>query len=390
MKKKNVWKQWITWFAFAIAVIVVYKILDSFGDVLKWFTNLLNVLMPFLMGILLAYLLYMPEKYIETKISKAKSKFIKKRVRAISVLIVYVLTLILIVLIIKFIVPSISESIKELLNNLPGYYNKAVENMEGLPEDSILKQIKITDAIKDLSKIDFQKFLNIDSISQYAKGVLNFAYGIFDLFVTIIISVYVLIERAEILAFVKKCCKVFFDDKKYNRIKKYLKTINEIFPKFVTSQLIDAIIVGIIISIAMLILRVKYAILLGFIVGLFNMIPYMGAIIAVTIAILITTFTGGIQQAILVAIVCIILQQIDANIINPKIVGDSLEISSILVIFSVTVGGAYFGILGMFLAVPIATFLKSIITDYIDEKVKDDEDDEEMDDVDLYRVKKRN
>ena len=106
--------------------------------------------------------------------------------------------------------------------------------------------------------------------------------------------------------------------------------------------------------------------LLGFMIGLFNLIPYIGAIIAVAIAGIITLFTGGLSQAIWMLIVVIILQQIDANIINPKIVGNSLEINPILVILAVTVGGAYFGIIGMFLAVPIIAILKVIVEDFID------------------------
>ena len=138
------------------------------------------------------------------------------------------------------------------------------------------------------------------------------------------------------------------------------------FFKFLASQLLDAIVVGILTSIAMSLMNVKYAILLGVIIGLFNMIPYFGAIIAVTIAIIITLFTGGLPQAIWLAVVIIILQQIDANIINPKIVGESLKISPILVMFSVTVGGAYFGVLGMFLAVPIIAVIKILLIDFIE------------------------
>lgn len=115
----------------------------------------------------------------------------------------------------------------------------------------------------------------------------------------------------------------------------------------------------------MSILGVKYAILLGFMIGLFNLIPYLGAIIAVVIAGLITLLTGGLYQAIWMLVIVIILQQIDANIINPKIIGNSLQISPILIIFSVTLIGSYFGIMGMFLAVPIVAVIKLMINDFI-------------------------
>ena len=98
------------------------------------------------------------------------------------------------------------------------------------------------------------------------------------------------------------------------------------------------------------------------------MIPYFGAIIATAIAAIITLITGGLSQAIWMLIVVIILQQIDANIINPKIVGKSLKMSPLLVIFAVTVGGAFFGVLGMFLAVPIIAIIKLLVEDYIDYK----------------------
>ena len=118
----------------------------------------------------------------------------------------------------------------------------------------------------------------------------------------------------------------------------------------------------------MSLLGVKYAVLLGFMIGIFNLIPYFGAIIAVVIAALITLLTGGLGQCLIMVIVVIILQQIDANIINPKILGNSLKISPLLVIFAVPVGGAYFGFWGMFLSVPIVAVIKLLLTDYIEYK----------------------
>lgn len=124
-------------------------------------------------------------------------------------------------------------------------------------------------------------------------------------------------------------------------------------------------------SVALTIMKVKYAVLLGFLIGVFNLIPYFGAIIAVIVACVITIFTGGFVQAIWVAVVLIIIQQIDANIINPKILRDALEISKILIIFAVTVGGAYFGVLGMFLGVPAIAVIKMMLDDYIERNEKE-------------------
>ena len=172
--------------------------------------------------------------------------------------------------------------------------------------------------------------------------------------------------------FIKMLNGCIFSSKRCETINKYFEKGNEIFFKYISGQVLDAIVVAIIMSIALSIMKVKYALLLGFLIGLFNLIPYFGAIIAVIVACLITIFTGGFMQAVWVAIVLIVLQQIDANVINPKILKDALEISKILIIFSITVGGAYFGVLGMFLGVPVIAVIKMILDDYMErsEKVK--------------------
>ena len=159
-----------------------------------------------------------------------------------------------------------------------------------------------------------------------------------------------------------------FKENTYQSIGRYFNRTNNIFFNFIAGQVLDGVVVGIITSIGMSILGVKYAVPLGFMIGLFNLIPYFGAIIGVALATFITFLTGGLTQAITMVIVVIVLQQIDANIINPKIIGTSLKISPLLVIFGVTVGGAYFGVWGMFLAVPVIAVFKLVITDYIEYK----------------------
>lgn len=365
-KKNNIWGKWLYWFIFAVAVITVYKTLDNFKDITNWIKGIIGVLMPFIVGILLAYLFYLPCKKIEKTYQKSKIKIVKKKSRALSILTVYLIVLIIIIIAMNFIIPTLATSITDLANNIVGYYNTTIANFENIPEDSFLRKIDINKIADILSNIKIEDFINFDTITQYAKGALGIANGILDFFISLIVSVYILLERTQILAFMKKLANAIFKEKTYKAIGKYFNNTNEIFFKFLSSQLLDGFIVGILTSIAMLILDVKYAILLGFLIGLSNLIPYFGAIVGVGVSIIITIFTGGIPKAIWLAIIVIILQQVDANIINPKIVGNSLQISPLLVIFAVTIGGAYFGILGMFLAVPVFTVLKVIIEDYID------------------------
>lgn len=364
-KIKN-WTKWIYWFSFAVAVIAVYKTLDNFNDILSFIRNLFGVLMPFFMGLLLAYLFYTPSKKLERLYSK--SKVLKRFSRQLAVFSVYIIAIICIIILFNVVLPAISTSVTELTGNLPAYYENLINYINDLPEDSIISKDTIMDTINNIKNIDFASYFSTERIIEYVKGMVSVAQGVFSVFVTIIMSIYILLQRADILKFIKKAANALFKEDTYKTLGKYFSQSNQVFFKFISSQIIDGIIVGIITSIAMLIMGVKYAVLLGFMIGLFNIIPYFGAIVAVGLTILITWITGGLSQAIWVAVVIIILQQIDANIINPKIVGDSLSLSPILVIFAVTVGGAYFGFLGMLLAVPVIAVLKILICDYIDYK----------------------
>jgi predicted PurR-regulated permease PerM len=370
MEKNSFWKKWIYWFTFAVAVITVYKTLDNFTEITDWLKNLISLLMPFLLAILVAYLFYIPCRNVEQMYRKSKVKLIAKKARLISVFTVYIIALIVIIIITNFVLPAISKSLVDLANNLPNYYKNTIEYLNAQPEDSIYRQINAVEIVKGLEQIDISTIFSFDNIMEYIKGAIGVVNVLFAAFVTIIVSIYILLERGDILKFVKTLAEATFTPKTCESLGRYFTKTNEIFFKFISSQIFDGFVVGVILSIAMLLLGVKYAVLLGFIIGLFNIIPYFGAIVAVAIAIIITLFTGGLTQALWTAIVTIILQQIDANIINPKIVGGSLRLSPILVIFAVTIGGAYFGILGMFLAVPVITVLKLLIGDYIEYRKK--------------------
>lgn len=366
------WKRWLFWFSFAVAAIIVYKTIDSVEKIFTAIGKFFNLLMPFLMAFLVAYILHIPCRKIEKKFKNTKLKPLNKHARGLSVLLVYIIAILIIFISFKFVLPSVSTSIMDLANNIPNYYNNAIDFFNNLDEESLLYKLNVKEYVGMLQDVRIEKeiikWINLENISSYIQGIVGTANLVFDAFVTIVVSIYMLLERSDIKSFLKNLSKAIFDKKTNETIAKYYNKTNEIFYTFFTSQLIDVFIVGIITSVAMSLMKVKYAVLLGFLIGVFNIIPYFGAIVAVTIAIIITIFTGGFAKAAWVALVIIILQQIDANIINPRILGTTLNLSPILVIFAVTMGGAYFGTLGMFLGVPVCALLKLILLDFINYK----------------------
>ncbi len=375
---KQGWKKRLSWLLVAITVVVIYKMLDNFSSLQQWFATFFAILKPFFIGLLISYILFIPCRKFERFFRKVKFKIISKRARGLAVISTYLTFILIIIVVINCIFPVLKDSIVELFTNIPGYYDTLVHKYNELSEESVLKSDIIKDKMLELTNIDIKQFISINNekIFEYAKSIIDIFTGIFDVFVSIVVSVYILLQRGLIVTFWRRFARAIFKKETYEALDKYFTKANEVFFTFISSQLLDAVIVGILTTIAMMILGVKYAPLLGFIIGLFNMIPYIGAIVAVAIAIVVTLITGGFGKALAMAIVVIVLQQIDANIINPKILGSSLEISPLLVIFVITVGGAYFGILGMFLAVPIAVVIKTVLCDFIDNKnrFKDEEE----------------
>ena len=339
--------KWFYYFTLGMALIFVYKFVSDFGALWDLAKRVISVIMPFIMGVIVAYLFYRPITFLERILNKNEA--LEKISRPVSIFAVYIIAILLIILLINCVMPPIKESIQELVNNYPNYIEDAKNYVANADENSILKKVNVEEIINKVQSFDIGTYLSTDRILGYINTVIGVFGAVFNIFVTIVISIYILLQRKEIKEFLKKLGKSLFDEPAYTRLSKYFTTSNKILLDFIYCQIIDAIIIGILVSVALSIIGVKYSILLGFFIGLFNIIPYFGAIIAIAVAVLITVFTGGVQQALIMAVTVIILQQIDANIINPKILGDGLKISPILVIFAVTIGGEFFGVIVMFL-----------------------------------------
>lgn len=368
MKQKKGISKWLYYFLLGTALILVYKFVSDFSTLCEIVKRVISVIMPFIMAVILAYLFYKPAAFFERNFKK--NKILSKIARPLSVFLTYGIAILLIVLLINWVIPPIKDSTTELINNIPTYLENAQKTVENAENDSVLKKIDIKAITESITDFDIKSFISTERILDYAGKVIGVFGVVFNIFVTIVVSIYLLLQRGAIKEFLKKCAKAIFDSPTYARVNKYFDKSNHILLDFIYCQIIDGIIVGILVSIAMSIIGVKYGILLGMFIGLFNIIPYFGAIIAIVIAVLITLFTGGVNQALIMAITVIILQQIDSNIINPKILGDGLKISPVLVIFAVTVGGEFFGIIGMFLSVPIVAIVKVLIMDFIEIRIK--------------------
>ena len=353
-------KRWIFWISIGTILIIIYKFFDNFTGIGKWIANLLGVLAPFLVAILISYILYKPCSKLEQKLKKKI-----KHARGLSIFIIYAIVFLFLFFVLKFIIPAVINSVVDLVNNIQSYYNSIATNEIGESWTPFIKDNIIRPLVDYIQGLDFKYMLAPEKMLEYLSSAIGVVKILFSFFIAIICSIYILAEREKIVDAINKFAKASMSEKGYAKFNRYFTSGNTIFFGFIYSQFIDAIVVSILTSITLLIMKVKYAVLLGFLIGLFNLIPYFGAIVAIGIAGIITILTGGWEQALLMVIVITIVQQLDANIINPRITGSKLNVSPLLIIFSVTIGGAYFGVVGMFLAVPVAVLIKLMVSDYI-------------------------
>lgn len=379
MGNKKEFKKSFFWFVFALALIIAYKTIDSIAFAFEAIGSFFSIITPFIIAAAIAYMLYKPCKSVEKAYETSNIKFLKRHKRGLAVLTVYFIVIIVLFIIINVIRPTITKSVMELATKIPGYYSSAVNFLKNLPEDTFWSQINIAEIVQNLEGFNITEtileWVSLENVSEYIKGIVSAAGVVFDIFVIIVVSVYILLERGDIKSFVINLSNAIFEEKTNNRLKELYAKTNHIFYSYVASQILDGFIIGVVASIIMSIMGITYGTLLGFMIGLFNIIPYFGAIVAVVVAAIITIFTDGLSTALWMTLIIIIVQQIDANVLNPKILGNSLQVSPILVIFATTVGGAYFGVLGMFLGVPVIALIKIFVLDYINqkEKIKDAE-----------------
>lgn len=352
-----------------VILLILYKTLDNFNVVAAWFSNVIGILKPFIIGFVIAYILNIPADAINKRLSSSKYAFIKKHTIGLSIGCVYIIFLALIVLLIRMIIPAIYKNILDLYNNLP-YYAKVVT--EYLSQIEIAEKINLlninpVDIINKLyawiSGFDFSKF------GTYAQGVINVTSGVINIFLSIVISIYMLIDKNRIKKQVKYIMNAFMPVSAVEKATKNIATFNDILSKYIYCQLLDASIVALLSIIVMSIIRVRYSLILGLLIGICNLIPYFGAIIAIVVTIFVTCFTGGMAKGIWTLIALVLMQQIDANIIGPRIMSNSLELRPLLVIFAVTLGGGLFGIPGMLLSVPVLAMIKVLAERYIQSRV---------------------
>jgi len=203
----------------------------------------------------------------------------------------------------------------------------------------------------------FQDF-SIDSLAMPFNALVSLSSAVFRAFLTFISSIYIILEKEKFKEFLCRVIKAFTPNLASDLVIQYSRRLNKNFKQYIYTQTIDGLILGSIATIELYILRSPFALVLGIMLGIVNYVPYFGSIFGSLAAVIVVAFTQGLSTAALAALILLITQQIDGNVIQPKLMGSHFRLSPFLVIVSITIGGAAAGILGMIAAIPIVEVLK--------------------------------
>jgi predicted PurR-regulated permease PerM len=344
----------------AVAIIVAYKVINE----LSYFTGIVKTLWrivtPFFYGFLLAYIINVPCAAIQKLLGKSSIKFISKRKNGIGLIIIFIIFALIIYSFLNLIVPYISQSAALFVSSLPSYYESTLGFIDYLNNleffDFNISPERIMEALQGM----FQNF-SIESLASPINAIFGVSSAIFSGFLTIISSIYLLIERDKFRDFARRFIKAFTSESVFGALMEYGGKLNRNFKQYIKTQTIDGLILGTIVTIELYIIGSPYFLMLGLMLGIVNYIPYFGSIIGTLIAVVVVAFTQGMSAGLIAAAVLLITQQIDGNIIQPRLMGGSFSLSPLLVIISITIGGAFAGILGMIAAIPIVAVLKDIL-----------------------------
>jgi predicted PurR-regulated permease PerM len=376
------YSKWATIFVLGVALIAVYKTFDSFEYLLNILSHITDAIKPFIIAFVIAYLLNIPAKRLNRLIDKkAKSEKVKKRANAISIACVYILFILAILATLGALLPAIYRNLLEMYNNIPQLVSACVRflnRMDGLRKLGLNAE-KITQMITG--------FLDLSEIGKYASGLVSITSSLLDIFIALIASIYMLLDKDRILKGLNRIASLFSDRKKYKGFMAHCANVNTIFTQYIYARVICCLIVAVTSTILLLIMGEPYALLLGIFIGFMDMIPYFGSIISWAVSAVLMLISGGVFHALWCSILLLILQQIDGNVIAPKVMGTRLEISPLTIIVAVSVGGSLFGFIGMLISVPVVAILRAIATELLEareaaQKVKKAKNNDETEDLD--------
>ena len=343
-------------FIITYTIILVWLVLHI-NQVMDLVVTILDLIKPFIYGIVMAYLFNLPLTYFLKKLPASLGKWRKPLAALCSLVVILgVLTFIF-----WIVVPQVVASISSLAKALPGYLEEIQKEVTMLIQNGSISP-KIWTQFETYAMQVEEAILTFvkNGLPQLISMASGFASGIANFFMAIVIAVYLTVSKPKLQRQLREFMFAFLPEKTNRYLLKVGRLTNETFAHFVSGQLMEAIIIGVLCYFGCLVFHFPYAPILSVIIGCTNFIPIFGAIFGVGISALLVAFVDPLQ-GIFFILFGTVLQQFESNLIYPRVVGTTVGLSGLWVLFAITLGGGLFGFKGMVLGLPIFSILYTLI-----------------------------
>ena len=353
-------------------IALVIFALVNFSKIFVFLGKVISIFSPFLLGIILAFVLNVLNNFIEKKIfGKIKpSKIWNKIRRPLCITLSLILVFLTIFFVMNLLIPQLKNSASLFTDTLPAYKEDIIGILNKFDIDESTVN-KVGEYLDNFGKVitDYIKGNSKDVITvttEVATSVVNIiSKGI----ITLVFAIYMIAQKETLSRQINKVMKAYLKPKTINKINTVGTLANKTFSNFVTGQCLEALIFGSLVFVGMLIFRFPYASTIGVLLGFTALIPIFGAFIGTAIGFILIMMVSPVK-AILFVVFIIVLQQIEGNLIYPRVVGKSIGLPGMWVLLSVTVGGSIGGILGMLIATPLCSLLYALFTKMVNDRLK--------------------
>lgn len=364
----------VTLFISLTLVMIVSNFFTKANIILTILGSAISALTPLWIGLIIAYLINPIVMFFEKKIFLKLFKEKQGLARAISVVVSILLLLAFLIILILLVIPQLVTTISMLVKNFPGYW-KGIQNWAtDFAKENTVFGPKLLDILtgaydKLMNWLQNDLLPNANLLGTVAGGIFSAVGLLVNFFIGLIISIYLMCDKENFLMRTKKVMASVFSKKMYKRTLSVLSETHEVFGGFITGKILDSILIGFVVFVFMEITRMPYAPLISVLLAVCNLIPIFGVFIGMVPSFLLILVVDPVK-AVIWLVVVIVYMQIDGNVISPKILGNSIGLGSFWILFSITLFGGMFGVVGMLIGVPVFAMIYRYAVFFINKHLK--------------------
>lgn len=356
--------------------VFLYVGIQHFDVILMTFKYIIGILTPFILGGCIAFILNVPLGLFENKLfrkGKTKNRFVNKIRRPISILLSIILVTSIIFTVTFLIIPELINTVGGLTGTITDFVLEAQNWMEAKAAELLIQYPDVGSVVKELPKdwtnistglVSVMKGLVYGILGSAFSIIFNIISGLTTFFIGFVFAVYILANKEKLSEQGKKLCYSYIPQKRADRIIMVLQLTHRTFSNFLSGQCIEAVILGSMFYLTLSILQFPYALLIGVLISFTALIPIVGGIIGSIIGTFLIFMVNPVQ-ALWFIVIFNVLQQLEGNLIYPRVVGGSVGLPSIWVLFAVTLGGSLMGILGMLIFIPLTSVLYTLLRENV-------------------------